>query len=118
MALALVTAWAFVLASHTAPAAAQTAAQSDNAVFTIIVTRHGVRAITPPGSYNWTAYAWADWSDLHPDDLTRHGYRLMKLMGEFYREAQGGKSSRSIARRKLRSSTRTRPSGRSPRRMR
>jgi 4-phytase/acid phosphatase len=91
MALALVTAWAVVLASHTAPAAAQTGARSDNAVFTIIVTRHGVRAITPPGSYNWTAYAWPDWSDLQPDDLTRHGYHLMKLMGEFYRKAQGDK---------------------------
>jgi 4-phytase/acid phosphatase len=91
MALALVTAWAFVPASHIAPAAAQPGAQSDNPVFTIIVTRHGVRAISPPTSDNWTDYAWADWSAVGADNLTRHGYHLMTLMGAFYREAQGTK---------------------------
>jgi 4-phytase/acid phosphatase len=79
------------LASRIPPAAAQGGAQPGDPVFTIIVTRHGVRAITPPASAGWTAYAWADWSELQAADLTRHGYHLIKLMGEFYRKAQSDK---------------------------
>jgi 4-phytase/acid phosphatase len=73
----------FVLASYIRPALAQAGAQADIPVFTIIVTRHGVRAITPPKHYDWP-----DWSEVGPKEepyLTGHGYRLMTLMGKFYR---------------------------------
>jgi 4-phytase / acid phosphatase len=89
--LAFLAVSAFALAPPIRPAAAQAGAQSGTPVFTIIVTRHGVRAISPPASHNWSAYAWADWGDVAADDLTRHGYRLMRLMGEFYRQAQADK---------------------------
>ena len=90
----ILTALAFVLASHIHPALAQVSAQPETPIFTIIVTRHGVRAISPPKHDANTNYAWPDWSEVGPKDepyLTRHGYRLMRLMGKFYREAQGAK---------------------------
>jgi 4-phytase/acid phosphatase len=89
--LAFLAVLAVALASRIQPAAAQAGAQSGSPVFTIIVTRHGVRAISPPTGDNWTDYAWADWSAVGADNLTRHGYRLMTLMGAFYREAQRAK---------------------------
>ena len=90
----ILTALAFVLASPIHPALAQVSAQPETPIFTIIVTRHGVRAISPPKHDANTNYAWPDWSEVGPKDepyLTRHGYRLMRLMGKFYREAQGAK---------------------------
>jgi len=82
---------AFVLASHIEPALAQADAQPETAVFTIIVTRHGVRAISPPAKHPGSNYDWADWSEVGDDNLTAHGYRLMRLMGKVYREAQRAK---------------------------
>jgi 4-phytase/acid phosphatase len=87
---------ALVLASHIHLALAQVGAQPDTPVFTIIVTRHGVRAISPLKHDANTNYAWPDWTEVGPKDkdepyLTGHGYRLMRLMGKFYREAQGAK---------------------------
>jgi 4-phytase/acid phosphatase len=87
------TALAFVLASHINPALAQAGPQPETPVFTIIVTRHGVRAISPP-KHDANSYAWPDWSEVGSKDepyLTRHGYRLMTLMGQFYRTAQDAK---------------------------
>jgi hypothetical protein len=81
----ILTALAFVLASHIHPALAQVSAQPETPIFTIIVTRHGVRAISPPKHDANTNYAWPDWSEVGPKDepyLTRHGYRLMRLMGK------------------------------------
>jgi 4-phytase/acid phosphatase len=81
---------AFVLASQIHLTLAQ--AGADTMVFTIIVTRHGVRTpISPPEHYDWP-----DWTEVGPKDehkpyLTGHGYRLMTLMGKFYREAQSDK---------------------------
>jgi hypothetical protein len=87
----ILTALAFVLASQNEPALTQVDAQPDTSVFTIIVTRHGVRAISPPSKHPGPNYDWADWSEVGDDHLTAHGYRLMRLMGQAYREAQRAK---------------------------
>ena len=87
---ALLTALALVLAPDIRPALAQTQVQAamETTVFTVIVTRHGVRSFTNPGP----PYIWTPWAPVEKDnDLTAHGYRLMKLMGQFYRGAQAGK---------------------------
>ena len=47
----------------------------------MIVTRHGVRSISKTPS----TYSWPKWDPVKFNDLTGHGYRLMKLMGAFYR---------------------------------
>jgi 4-phytase/acid phosphatase len=85
----ILTALAFVLASHIHPTLAQ--AGADTTVFTIIVTRHGVRAISPPEHYDWPAWTEVGPKDEHEPYLTGHGYRLMTLMGKFYRKAQSDK---------------------------
>src|SRR5215469_16402237 len=89
---------AFALAPDIRPALAQAGAQQAGAqqagaqgetmVLTIVVTRHGVRAMTPPPPPPAppTPYKWADWSPVGPDELTGHGYRMMRRMGEFYRD--------------------------------
>src|SRR5262245_35039790 len=79
------------LAADIHPAAAQADARAETTVFTIIVTRHGVRAISPMSKRPGPDYQWADWSPVAPDDLTAHGYRLITLMGAFYRDAQAAK---------------------------
>lgn len=82
----ILTALALAVASDIHPALAQAAPET--AVFTIIVTRHGVRSFSNPGP----PYAWAPWAPVKTDDdLTAHGYRLMRLIGRFYREAQAAK---------------------------
>ncbi len=60
---------------------AQAAAPAEKPVFAVVVTRHGVRAISKAPSQ----YVWADWTPLAPDTLTAHGYRLASYMGQFYR---------------------------------
>jgi hypothetical protein len=87
MASALV--FVFALAWDVRPALAQAAPEAETVVLTIIVTRHGVRAISPPSATS--PYTWADWQPVGPDELTGHGYRLMKRMGEFYRDQQSRK---------------------------
>jgi 4-phytase / acid phosphatase len=82
---------AFVLASDIHPALAQADAQTASTVFTIVVTRHGVRAISQPPVVAGSEYAWPDWGPVnhgYNNELTAHGYRLMRLMGEFYRNDQ------------------------------
>ena len=74
---------ALVLASPGLPVFAQDAAPQASPVLTVIVTRHGVRSYANSND----EYAWADWG-ISPNDLTLHGYRLMKIMGEFYKQAQ------------------------------
>jgi len=80
-------------------------------ILTIIVTRHGVRSYSPLVGANDTCdkaeavdndeaadnnspsakYKWADWNPGDPtcpikaNDLTRHGYVLMTIMGNYYR---------------------------------
>jgi 4-phytase/acid phosphatase len=56
-------------------------ASVDKADFAVVLTRHGVRSFThtPP------QYTWPDWSPVDPGFLTAHGYRLMTVMGAFYR---------------------------------
>lgn len=62
------------------PATAATP-QHGTAVFAVVMSRHGVRSFThdPPG------YAWPPWAPVAPGYLTAHGYRLMTLMGAYYR---------------------------------
>jgi 4-phytase/acid phosphatase len=102
---------ALLLASPAPPAWAKDAGQQAAPIFTVIVTRHGVRAYPNPNKKKCKdrvleeadapktepAYAWADWGpdfeckgkdEDHEYDLTLHGYRLMTLMGEFYKQAQ------------------------------
>src|SRR3981081_15833 len=84
---AILAALAFALTSHIDVALAQADAQPGNPVFTIIVTRHGVRApSSTPAQYDW-----ADWGAVGADNLTGHGYRLMRLMGEAYQKEQRDK---------------------------
>jgi hypothetical protein len=77
---------ALVLATPVSPALAQAVEATGTPVFTVIVTRHGVRATkddkdgSKPGQY-----AWPKWG-IGSNNLTRHGYKLMTLMGKFYRE--------------------------------
>src|SRR5262249_43430079 len=85
---ACATALAFALAAHIGPASAQPGAGSDTPVFTIIVTRHGVRA---PSDTSASKYDWAKWDGVKPAYLTAHGYRLIRQMGKFYLKAQGDK---------------------------
>src|SRR5271156_3304685 len=79
---------AILVGGSTAPANAQPANDEAPAaalvrpLFTIIVTRHGVRSI----SNTPKQYEWADWGSGPPADLTNHGYQLMTLMGQFYRD--------------------------------
>jgi hypothetical protein len=84
---------ALVLAAPVPPVLAQAVEATGTPVFTVIVTRHGVRAISsaddPDGPPPHT-YAWPKWK-VGPNNLTRHGYKLMTLMGKFYREQQASK---------------------------
>jgi 4-phytase/acid phosphatase len=99
---AVLAALAFVLASDIRPGLAQAVTPAETAVFTIIVTRHGVRAISPLTKSPPTAatevgsagphYVWPSWSPVGDDELTGHGYRLIRLMGEFYRDRQRDKN--------------------------
>lgn len=61
-------------------------------ILTVIVTRHGVRSISKtPDEYEWADWGW-DRPKINPADLTEHGYQLMIMMGQFYRDqarAQG-----------------------------
>ena len=89
---ALACALALDLASDICPASAQAEAQAGATILTIIVTRHGVRAMSPPPDSPAPQYPWwPPWPPVEPDELTAHGYRLMRRMGEFYREAQRAK---------------------------
>lgn len=63
----------FIIA-FAAPAAA------DTPVFSVVMTRHGVRSYTktPP------VYTWPDWSPVAPGFLSEHGYVLMTYLGRYY----------------------------------
>jgi hypothetical protein len=87
---ALAFALALDLASGIRPASAQAEAQAGATILTIIVTRHGVRAMSPAPDPPAPQYPWPP-RQVGPDELTAHGYRLMRRMGEFYREAQSAK---------------------------
>ena len=67
------------------------AAPSDQ-IFTVIVTRHGVRSISnTPGDYEWPSWT-KDFPVTKKEDfrlLTKHGYQLMTLMGGFYARDPG-----------------------------
>ena len=67
------------------------AAPSDQ-IFTVIVTRHGVRSISnTPSDYQWPS--WTKDPVTKKEDsslLTKHGYQLMTLMGAFYGERRQG----------------------------
>jgi 4-phytase / acid phosphatase len=52
-------------------------------VFTVIVTRHGVRS---PTKFLGGEYTWPRWDPVRDAFLTKHGYQLMTLMGAFYGE--------------------------------
>ena len=86
----IVSAVSFLSQSGTVGAADVKAEAPDvsHPIFSVIVTRHGVRSIssTPP------TYSWPKWDPVNFNDLTSHGYRLMTLMGAFYHKdalAQG-----------------------------
>ena len=79
----IVSALSFLSQSGTVGAADVKAEAPDvsHPIFSVIVTRHGVRSIssTPP------TYDWPKWDPpVKFNDLTSHGYRLMTLMGAFY----------------------------------
>jgi 4-phytase/acid phosphatase len=52
-------------------------------IFTVIVTRHGVRS---PTKFLGGEYTWPRWDPVRDAFLTKHGYQLMTLMGAFYGE--------------------------------
>lgn len=55
----------------------------ERVVFSVVMMRHGVRSPSKPKGPQ--SYAWANWSPVAPDFLTRHGYRLATFVGRFYR---------------------------------
>ncbi len=73
-------------ASAQQPNAAAGAVAALPPLFTVIVTRHGVRSIsnTPEN------YEWPSWEPVKESFLTEHGYQLMTLMGDFYRNDPQG----------------------------
>ena len=117
-ALTFLTALAFVLASHTTPALAQAGAQSTPQSSRSSSHGTGFAPFLLPTASSEPITLGPTGATLEPDDLTGHGYRLMTLMGKFYREAQGDKGLPVDCSEKLRLSTRTRLSGRSPLRVR
>lgn len=81
--------FAVLAGGRVAPAGAQqpdAAAATPRPLFTVIVTRHGVRSIsnTPEN------YEWPSWEPVKESFLTEHGYHLMTLMGDFYRKDPKG----------------------------
>lgn len=50
-------------------------------VFSVVVSRHGVRSITSAPK----EYTWASWSPVPAGYLTAHGYRLATFLGESYK---------------------------------
>jgi hypothetical protein len=90
----VLTALALFLASHVQPAFSQAGEPPEKPVFTIIVTRHGVRAISLKEKDDSTPqppnYFFPPW-EVGDNNLTHHGYDLIKLMGQFYREEQRSK---------------------------
>ena len=56
-------------------------APADTPVFTVVMTRHGVRSFThtPP------VYTWPDWAPVEPGFLSKHGYVLVTYLGRWYR---------------------------------
>jgi 4-phytase / acid phosphatase len=52
----------------------------ESPIFTVIVSRHGVRSFTSPPK----AYKWPVWDGVPDAYLTQRGYDLIKLMGAFY----------------------------------
>jgi 4-phytase/acid phosphatase len=87
---------ALVFTSPGLPVFAQDAGQQAAPILTVIVTRHGVREITEITDPKDLGYAWPNWEitkkEPFPKEpyLTGHGYRLMRLMGKFYRESLPG----------------------------
>ena len=49
-------------------------------VFTVVLTRHGVRSPTTAGTA-------PNWSPVGPGDLTQHGYMLMTYAGQYYAQS-------------------------------
>jgi 4-phytase / acid phosphatase len=76
----------------------QAQSSADVPVYTIIVTRHGVRAPTwtPERLNAYSAAPWPDFS-VQPGYLTPHGFTLMKIMGEYYRGAYLHKADKACA---------------------
>jgi 4-phytase / acid phosphatase len=64
-----------LLAGLAAPAVA------DTPLFTVIMTRHGVRSYTRTPA----EYTWPDWNPVAPGFLSKHGYTLVTYLGSFYR---------------------------------
>lgn len=54
-------------------------------VFSILVSRHGVRSLTSTPA----AYSWPDWTPVQPGYLTRHGYNLITFIGTYDKENNG-----------------------------
>jgi hypothetical protein len=85
---AVLMALALVFAAPVSPAMAQAVEATGTPVFTVIVTRHGVRSTKDDQNGSKPhRYAWPKW-EVGPNNLTRHGYKLMTLMGKFYRDKQ------------------------------
>jgi hypothetical protein len=60
------------------------AADVSHPIFSVIVTRHGVRS---PTKFPGGEYTWPKWDPVPDAFLTKHGYQLMTLMGVFYAKA-------------------------------
>ena len=79
----IVSAVSFLSQSGTVTAADVNAQAADvsHPIFSVIVTRHGVRS---PTKFPGGEYTWPKWDPVPDAFLTKHGYQLMTLMGAFY----------------------------------
>jgi hypothetical protein len=82
----IVSAVSFLSQSGTVAAADVNAQAADvsHPIFSVIVTRHGVRS---PTKFPGGEYTWPKWDPVPDAFLTKHGYQLMTLMGVFYAKA-------------------------------
>lgn len=71
----------FLLAIAGASAALPAQTPGGRLVFSVVMTRHGVRSFTkaPP------EYTWPDWQPVAPGFLSEHGYKEATYLGAFYR---------------------------------
>jgi 4-phytase/acid phosphatase len=70
---------------------AQTPAAAPKLIYTVIISRHGVRSPTTANQAisQYAAEPWPEWG-VAPGELTPHGARLLNILGAWYRQWLSG----------------------------